>query len=201
MKKTNGANRRSNYFINKPFQTMFIIKFCVLVVIATLIFSFMIYRFSTDSVTTVFENSRLQIKPSTQFIMPALIAGGFLSVILVGIATIIVVLFMSHRIAGPLYKLEKSIVRLGEGDLSFYVDFRAGDEMKKLAEAFNMTSRRLNTLLLEMKTNIREVAAICAELKDVANKNQVKGLGEIVEKIEKTSNQLIENIHKFNLRV
>ena len=200
MKKTNGANRRRNYFINKSFQTKFILKFCILVIVAAIISSVMIYRFSSGSVTTVFEDSRLQIKPSTQFIMPALIVGSLLSIILVGVATIIIVLFMSHKIAGPLYKLQNSIVRMGEGDISFYVDFRTGDEVKKLSDDFNMTLRRLNSLLLEIKECSRELSAQCVEFKDVKQKNQLEGIGELLDRMEKSSNKLLDSVHKFKLR-
>jgi methyl-accepting chemotaxis protein len=200
MKKASDANRRRNYFINKKFQTKFILKFCTLVVLAAVILSAMIYRFSSDSVTTVFEDSRLQIKPSTQFIMPALILGSFLSIILIGVATIIIVLFMSHKIAGPLYKLENSIIRLGESDLSFYVDFRTGDEMKKLSDDFNTTLRRLNSSILEMRDYTRELGALCVEMKDFKDKNQVEGMDEFLDRMEKSSNKLLESIHKFKLR-
>ncbi|MDD5680173.1 MAG: methyl-accepting chemotaxis protein [Candidatus Omnitrophica bacterium] len=149
-------NRRKNYFIKKEFQTKFIMKFCVLVTLTAIISAFLVYLFLSHSVTTVFENSRIMIKPSTEFIMPGLILSSLISIVLVSVATIIVVLFISHRIAGPLYKLEDSLERMGEGDISFDISFRKGDEARVLSEVFNKSRRRLNGMISAIKKDFKE---------------------------------------------
>ena len=40
MEKTKAANQRKNYFIEKSFQTKFIFKFCLLLVLAGLVYMF-----------------------------------------------------------------------------------------------------------------------------------------------------------------
>lgn len=157
-------NRRKNYFIKKEFQTKFIMKFCVLVTLTAIISAFLVYLFLSHSVTTVFENSRIMIKPSTEFIMPGLILSSLISIILVSVATIIVVLFISHRIAGPLYKLENSLERMGEGDISFDISFRKGDEARVLSEVFNKSRRRLNGMINAIKKDFKEGRDISEKL-------------------------------------
>ena len=149
-------NRRKNYFIKKEFQAKFILKFCALVMLTATISSVLIYLFLSHSVTTVFENSKITIKTSTEFIMPGLILSTLVSVVLVSLATIIVVLFISHRIAGPLYKLESSLEKLGEGDLSFDIYFRKNDEARVLSEVFNKTRQRLNNMISSIKKSLKE---------------------------------------------
>src|SRR3990167_5140637 len=140
-------NRRKNYFIKREFQTKFILKFCALVALTALISAIVVYLFLSRSVTTVFENSKIVIKPSTEFVMPGLILSSLVSILLVSLATIVTVLFISHRIAGPLYKLENSLERMAECDLSFDISLRKNDETKTLSEAFNRTLRRLNSMI------------------------------------------------------
>ena len=149
-------NRRKNYFIKKEFQAKFILKFCALVMLTATISAVLIYLFLSHSVTTVFENSKIIIKTSTEFIMPGLILSSLVSVVLVSLATIIVVLFMSHRIAGPLYKLENSLEKMGEGDLSFDISFRKNDEARVLSEVFNKTRQRLNSMISGIKKSLKE---------------------------------------------
>ncbi len=43
----------------------------------------------------------------------------------------------SHRIAGPSYRLIKSMERLRSGDVSFRVHLRNGDHLGEVADAFN----------------------------------------------------------------
>ena len=53
-------------------------------------------------------------------------------------------LFFSHFIAGPLYRFEKTLEQMREGDLSVIVRLRKHDELKDTAECFNqaLTSLR-----------------------------------------------------------
>jgi len=163
----------------------------------------MIYRFSSQSVTTVFEDSRLTIKPSTEFIMPGLILSSLMSIILISIATVIVVLFISHRIAGPLYKLESALERIASGDVSFDIHFRRGDEAKILAEVFNTASKGLNSLIGDVKAESTKLSSAINELKDSLEKS-LKGeqgdLKEVVKKIEIASDHLGEKLNEFRLR-
>ena len=202
MIRSQSKNRRRNYFIKKKFQASFILKFCLLVVLTALISAVVIYRFSSQSVTTVFENSRLIIKPGTEFILPGLILSTLMSVIFVGIATIIIVLFMSHRIAGPLYKLEDSLERMANGDMSFDIYFRKGDEAKKLAEIFNMTSQRLNNLVSDVKQEVARLDPAINEIKALAEKSPAerKALKEAIEKLEIINSRLNKGLIRFRLR-
>lgn len=157
-------NRRKNYFIKKEFQAKFILKFCALVALTAIISAYVIYLFLSHSATTVFENSEITIKPSTEFIMPGLILSSLISVVFVSIATIAVVLFISHRIAGPLYKLESSLERMGEGDVSFDIHFRKGDEARILSDVFNKSRRRLNGMISAIKKDFKEGRDISEKL-------------------------------------
>jgi methyl-accepting chemotaxis protein len=46
-------------------------------------------------------------------------------------------LLLSHRIAGPLFRFEKSAERVGAGDLSFRVALRQADEFGAFQDKFN----------------------------------------------------------------
>jgi len=199
MVKPKGYNRRRNYFIKKEFQLRFILRFCLLVVLTAFISSAVIYHFSSQSVTTVFEDSRIEIKPSTEFIMPGLLLSIFISVILVGSATIAVVMFLTHRIAGPLYKIEKSLERVSKGDLSFEVAFRSNDEMIKLAESFNMATGGLNGLLKDLKADLGRVEAALDRLKSAVSEEDGR-LSEIAQETESARRALEKSLNKFILK-
>jgi methyl-accepting chemotaxis protein len=203
MKNTDLEERRKNYFIKREFQTKFILKFCILIILTALISGFLIYLFSSQSVTTVFENSRLIIKPSTEFIIPGLILSSIISVIIVGIATIVVVLFISHRIAGPLYKLESSLERMASGDVSFDIYFRQTDETKRLAEIFNITSQGLNNLLNDVKKDLGKLELVVKEIRKMEDKPSIepRDLKKAVDKLENTYAGLNEKFNKFRLRL
>ena len=46
-------------------------------------------------------------------------------------------IYLSHKIAGPIYRIEKSLGTMAAGDLSSRIKLRKGDEMVSLADAVN----------------------------------------------------------------
>ncbi len=46
-------------------------------------------------------------------------------------------IFLSHKIAGPVYRIEKTIGKMAQGDFSDRITLRKGDEMKSLADSIN----------------------------------------------------------------
>ncbi|MFA5859159.1 MAG: HAMP domain-containing protein [Elusimicrobiota bacterium] len=69
---------------------------------------------------------------------------------------IIVSIFVSHKIAGPLYRIEKSSEILGLGDLTHRVKLREGDELKDVAEKLNHMVEQLQTKVGENKNVVAE---------------------------------------------
>ena len=105
-------NRRKNYYIKKEFQRNFILKFCLVVLIGSGLSGAIIYLMSTATVTTSFENLRLVIKSTADYILPAVFLSSVIVIIITGAATIFITLFTSHKIAGPLYRIEQDIRKL-----------------------------------------------------------------------------------------
>ncbi len=145
-------NRRKEYFIDKDFQRNFILKFCGLVVLASVISGAALYLFSRNTVTTAFVNSRLSIVSTSDYILPSLIGSGLIAIALVGIATTIVVMYISHRISGPIFNIERSIKQVGKGDLTTKISLRSTDEMGKLADCVNEMTENLKNNIFEIKT-------------------------------------------------
>ncbi len=48
-----------------------------------------------------------------------------------------IVIFISHRIAGPLFRLKMFMRKVGEGDLSVKLSFRNYDAIHDVADCFN----------------------------------------------------------------
>lgn len=103
-------------------------------------------------------------------------------VILLIIAAIFYSVLHSHRIAGPIYRLKQSILRLQTGDYNFLITFRHRDFLKDIAEEMNKFIAALqakNEELRKVRTRLDELgkrlaatpesAEHVAELHEVAN--------------------------------
>jgi len=60
---------------------------------------------------------------------------GKLAVLLV--IVFIIAIFVSHKFAGPIFKFERSCDTVADGDLTYRVHLRSGDELIELQDKFN----------------------------------------------------------------
>lgn len=170
---------RRKYFIKRKFQREFIMKFCALVVLGVIISGFTVYMMSKSTVTTTFENSRLRIKNTAEFILPAVGLASAVVIVLIGLATIAVTLFTSHRIVGPLYRMEQDIRAVASGNLTIRFHTRKTDELKALSES-------LEDMTGALKGDIERMKSAVAELEGIAGSGaageKIKGIKEILDK-------------------
>jgi len=179
-------NRRKNYYIDKQFQAKFILKFCSLIVIGSAMSSLIIYAMSTATVTTTFENSRLTIKSTADFILPAIALSSGISVILISLTAIIITLFTSHKIAGPLYRLNKDVQELLRGNLKTEFNLRVTDEVKPLAESLNVMASTLRERISTIKDKLDSL--------ELSAKSSGNMPAEIVKKIHQ-ARKAVDQFH------
>ncbi len=60
-------------------------------------------------------------------------------------------IFLTHRIAGPLYRLHMSVKELAEGNLTLRIRFRKGDDLHELADAFNKAVMTFESGMAEVR--------------------------------------------------
>ena len=129
--------KRRIYFIEKSFQAKFIMKFCGLVALGGLLTVGLLYLWAARATTVSIVNSRVVVNTTADFILPLLIQTVIIVTMVVAIATILVTLFVSHKIAGPLYRFKKVMEAMGEGDFLSQVKIRKGDQLQDLAKIFD----------------------------------------------------------------
>jgi len=72
---------------------------------------------------------------------------------------IIVADVISHRMAGPIFKFEKSCLTVAEGDLSHRVYLRKGDQLTDLQDQFNYMAGAMDEVVKEYEKFRVEAAA------------------------------------------
>jgi len=137
MEKTIKSYQRKNYFIEKKFQSRFITQFSLLVIVGGLLTIVLLYLISWRSTTVAIVNSRVVVRSTADFILPLLIQTVAVTSILVSLAAIGVTLFVSHKIAGPMYRFKRVVEQLAKGDYSAGFRLRTNDQMQDLADSMN----------------------------------------------------------------
>jgi len=187
-------NRRrlKNYLIKKGMQARFILKFCLLVVLACVIMGAIVYILSERTTTASFEDLRLTVKSTADFILPTLILSSIVAIILVAIATIIIFLIITHRIAGPLHRLETDMAEIAEGNLIKDIHLRKKDEFKALAAV-------INSLLNNWRDPLSVSLAKLNELEDGINdvKTGLRAKGAREDEAERMVKQMREKTEQL----
>ena len=135
---------RKNFLINKPFQYEYAILVCVWLLPLSLLYPFLVYNFfdvllaksgiaQTDEGVTLLTGLRFGM-------MWRLILLQIVFMFLVFMASVMI----SHRIAGPLYKLTKAIEAFGRGESVGDLGFRKNDQFKEVADKFNEMTKQVS---------------------------------------------------------
>jgi methyl-accepting chemotaxis protein len=182
--------RRKNYFIKKQFQGMFMLKFSLLMGLGLLISACGLYIYTRPSTTTSFINSRLTIISTSDYILPVLIWAGLAVFFVMAIITSLVVMYMSHRIAGAMFNIERSLNRIAEGDLTINTKLRSTDQLQEMAEGVNRIAKALSDRVSSAKESLSNIKAEIDKLEAPAAKEMNDRLKAVSAKIDILSDKL-----------
>ncbi len=170
-------NRRRNYFIDKHFQSQFIFEFCVIVLVGSILIGLFAYYLNMQTTTVAFENLKVVVKTTADFILPVILQILVLVTLFVSIATGALALFASHKIAGPLYKLKMEMGKMKNGDFSSPVHIRSTDQLKTLALECDEMRTQISGSIVSLKNEWNQIKIILEETKektDETNKRKIE---------------------------
>jgi methyl-accepting chemotaxis protein len=145
-------------FIEGGFRIRFIVKFCLLFISGIVILGFFLYFIGYRELGITYSQAISTMVSLKQILFPAIIISILVQVVIISIVAIFVSLFASHKIAGPIYRMEKSMVAIGEGDLSsFEISLRDKDQIQDLAKSFEEMSRGFQEKINAVKDSFKKI--------------------------------------------
>ncbi len=156
--------RRRNYFINRDFQVGFTIKFLILIVIEAILAIGLFMYLSRGTLTTGFIGSDFRIARTSEFFLPTLLISNLIIIGITAIIGIAVLIYMSHRIAGPLYRFEKILTDIGRGDLTQRFKLRDNDQLSELSESITELTTTMDKRISDIKLRAHELTGLLQEI-------------------------------------
>lgn len=176
--------RRRNFFIKKDFQGKIILKFFLAILVGAIIFTAILSLFSADTITITYEDSYLKLDKTPKALLLEIIRAYSLYILLLGIIISGFSLFLSHRIAGPLYRLERSVEEITKGNLAFKIVLRKKDEARELADGMNIMIEALSSRIRDIRLNANSIH------------EEVMSLSKMLEDEKLTSTEVKANIRE-----
>lgn len=181
--------RRKNYFIKKKFQVNFFYKFLIALLLESLLIAGLFMYVSNNTITTGYLDSILKIERTPNFFSVSFLLITLIVVVGVGVVGLAVFILLSHRIAGPLYRFEKTLKDIESGDLTTRIDLRRTDQLTELKEALNILVNSLDKHVGRVKTNLAEMEQIISKKDDP----------EAISKLNKAITKLKDEIGHFKV--
>jgi len=190
--------KRRCYFINKELQGKYILSYFLVIFIGTMVLIAGLWIFTGDSMSIVYDNYNLKLGSTPSIMSQKLLFVFWGYMVLGGIVIVIWSMLLTHRIAGPLFKIERYVETLRKGKLNGRIYLRKNDEGTELADSLNEFTQTLaddiaaiGCLSLEIKDKINDLSGVPAD--------QSENEGPTLKNVAMLNNQVLDIVTKFSV--
>lgn len=182
-------NKRRNYFINKNFQAKFMIKFCVIVIISSVLVIGLLFFLSKGSTTVAIENTEVVVKRTADFILPLVVQTVAFVFLFSAAAVMALTMIVSHKISGPLFRLQREIEAMKDGDFCRNFNIRGDDQLQVFAKSLDEMRNSLSNSWLELKEIFTSLEKFLQEHDYCLNKDESVQVIDILNKMQAKLNE------------
>lgn len=197
----NKPYKRRNYFINKEFQGRQVLVYFSMVVLGTVLFSLLFGVITTNTMSISYDNYTLQVGTTPKVLFHKFFTAEWLFILVGGLTVAIIAIFLSHRVAGPLYKLEHSVEAMIHGNFAACIYLRRKDEGQGLAKKLNQLNTVLSAKILEMRHLNKRMEQHLHELSsDTAQTGECHKATIMLQEMSSVNGQLRDLLYDFSIR-
>ncbi len=185
--------RRRTYLLNNSFQGKHIFIYFTLSALGIVFFTALFFLFTGDALAIMYENGDLHLGKIPEILMDRILGAHWVFYVVGGLILVVISTLITHKVAGPLYRFEKSLDSMIDGDISFDMHLRKNDECKNLADRFN----RFNSIL---RSKIRAMMGLVEEIDDslVRAEKNIKDNEDLDQAIA-MNRRLKKMLYEFNI--
>lgn len=177
----NKPYRRKKYFLETSFQGKYIFFYFIIAGIGFVLFSLVFSYLSQDTLSIIYDHYDLQIGKTPNILMNKILGTHLILLIFGGVCLFVFSMFITHRIAGPLFRIETTIDTMNHGDFTNKIFLRKNDECKELAEKIN----QLNELLCgKFNTTYQSICSIDDKLNSLEKNADTEAIKASVQDLK-----------------
>ena len=156
--------RRKIYFINKDFQSRFILRFVAVATVWSAASVLLFFYLANKKLEEIRYSSYIDMTTTSELLMPVTI--GALAVSLLMFAGILgyAIHTLLHKLSGPLGQIRRDILRIAAGDLTSDIILREKDEFQDLAADLEGMRTELRERIVRIKEQQSMLSAAAADL-------------------------------------
>ena len=162
--------KRRRYFIDKQLQTKYIALSVIMLLVYTMLFVAILLSPYIIALTFDAPIAEQTEAAKTLLILDASIwpALGIVIFIMSSLS-----IFITHKIAGPVYRFKKVLAEISCGNLDVSIKLRDKDDLKDLAEEFNLVIGDLRGLVATLRDDDQTLSSCINELEEKIQADQI----------------------------
>lgn len=191
--------RRTRYITDKNFQARYIVKALVLMLLISIIFAWTVYR--SGWIPLVEKLSDVYPQKMLVPILKAVNIKLIINLLLLVPIVILFAVYLSHKIAGPLVRIERDIKAVAKGDLKMRLSLRRKDELKSLAQSINEMTESIEEMVRKNSSSVAEMKEVTKELLATLEKTSPSREESLqaVGKLNKGIDEISDTLSRYKL--
>lgn len=189
--------RRRKYIIEKGLQFRYIGLVFALALIASIVTGWTVFatgwHFLGEKLASVYPQGRLA------YVLRATNLALVRNLLLISPLIFILGLLFSHRIAGPVYRIGKTLRDISKGNLGLRIRLREGDELVDLADTINNLTENFNKTIILDKDIVIKIEKDLGEIKKLASSQpcDCTKIEALIESLQEKSKELASSFNKW----
>ena len=189
--------RRKRYLIKQGLQFRYIGIVFALVILASIITGYTVFATGWtllgEKLASVYPQGRLiyVFKVTNMALMRnILLASPFI---------FLLALLSSHKIAGPIYRIEKDMGEIARGNLALRIKLRRGDELQDIADAINAMTENLGKDMALNKSSSAKILKGLDELKNLisSSSSDRAKIESVIDELQKTISEADSSLNHW----
>ncbi len=191
--------RRTQYLVAKKFQLKYTGLILLLAFLAAVMCSYVIYY--TMMVTMGEKMANVYPQGRLMSIVNMVNLRILFSMLLVAPLIVIIGIFASHKIAGPIFRIEKFLGSMADGDYSSPIILRKNDELIPLANGINKVVDSVKATVKREKTQLDKISASSENLRKIAESKPINhsSLNKALDKLNEEVASLNKELEKYKV--
>jgi hypothetical protein len=178
---------RGRFLVNKPYQFRFIAEIMLVVILATTLSTGATYILMKGEMESEFYSSERKLENIREALPRILAVSSFVTLFAMALVGAFITLRETHRVIGPVGKMERKFKEMTEGDFSYMLSFRKADVLKGLDDSINIHLNNLSDFFSSFDRVVCERAPLLTAIE--------RGEGDERENLLKVRNLLTELDH------
>lgn len=139
--------KKINLKIKQNLQVWLLLRIMGVALLTISVACIILYFYSVAVVDADYLSFAPKVRKVSEVMLPVFLAASLTSIV----AGLLLALFLSQKIAGPIFRIEQDLLRMRAGDLTDVINIRSTDILKELAQSVNMTVQNIRNIINDAK--------------------------------------------------